>query len=615
MPWRTTKVHDSDRPWITKKLKLLIHKRQNAFTRFGKHSIIYKQLRNKVQSEIRLAKPHYYKHKVSDLEQANAKKWWKQIKILSDQTCHKEWYHQFLDSECPDIEALADKLNDFSVGLTDNFSPLPAPELNLQSVPAEFLVCENEVFTSLSALNISKATGPDQIPNRILKEFAQQLAPVVKDIFNRSVAEGYFPHLLKHSIINPIPKISPPQKIEKDPRPISLTSTLAKIMEGFIRVRLLNQVADNLDPRQYAREGQSTTDVLVYLLQAVHEATDSGNCGARILFTDFTKGFDLIDHNILVLELTNIGVHPVLINWIKSFLYNRRQAVRIGNSFSQWRSPNGGIPQGTKLGVILFNIMTNYLLKDWKLKIKFVDDTTPFEILPRNSMSLLNFPDNDTQYFSESHNMKLNPPKCKQMVINFMHNHNFSLNPIWLGNDVIETVRVYKLLGIILSHNLKWTDHVDYIYKKSSKRLYFIRLLKKSRVECNSIVKIYLVLIRPILEYAVQVWQDIPNFLETKLETIQKRALRIIFAHLTYEQALIEAGIETLAERRYALYLSYILKLKDQNHPLHFLLPRSISVNRPYNLRSATASSSILFRNKSFCKTQRSSNFITFKYL
>ena len=95
--------------------------------------------------------------------------------------------------------------------------------------------------------------------------------------------------------------------------------------------------------------------------------TDSGNCSARILFTDFTKGFDLIDHNILVLQLTNIGIHPVLINWIKSFLYNRRQAVRIGNSLSQWRSPNGGIPQGTKLGVILFNIMTNDLLKDWKL--------------------------------------------------------------------------------------------------------------------------------------------------------------------------------------------------------------------------------------------------------
>ena len=213
------------------------------------------------------------------------------------------------------------------MGLTDNFSPLPAPELNLQSVPAEFLVCEKEVLTSLSALNISKATGPHRIPNRILKEFAQQLAPIIKDIFNRSVAEGYFPHLLKHSIINPIPDISPPQKIEKDPRPISLTSTLAKVMEGFNRVRLLNQVADNLDPRQYAREGHSTTDALVYLLQAVHEATDSGNCGARILFTDFTKGFDLINHNILVLELTNIAVHPVLIKWIKSFLYNRRQAV------------------------------------------------------------------------------------------------------------------------------------------------------------------------------------------------------------------------------------------------------------------------------------------------
>ena len=133
-----------------------------------------------------------------------------------------------------------------------------------------------------------------------------------------------------------------------------MEENIANVMEGFTRSRLIAQIAKNLDPRQYAREGHSTTDALIYLLQAIHEAIDSGNCGARIFFADFSKGFDLIDHNILLEELYHLNAHPVLINWIKAFLTNRKQAVRIGNSLSDWKSPNGGIPQGTKLGIILF---------------------------------------------------------------------------------------------------------------------------------------------------------------------------------------------------------------------------------------------------------------------
>ena len=216
--------------------------------------------------------------------------------------------------------------------------------------------------------------------NKVFKDFAPELAPVIKNIYNRSMKEGYVPELLKCSIVNPVPKVSPPQHIESDLRPISLTCTLAKVMEGFTRSRLIAQIAKNLDPRQYARESHSTTDALIYLLQAIHEAIDSGNCGARIFFADFSKGFDLIDHNILLEELYHLNAHPVLINWIKAFLTNRKQAVRIGNSLSDWKSPNGGIPQGTKLGVILFAAMTNNLLQNWHLRIKFVDDTTALEI-------------------------------------------------------------------------------------------------------------------------------------------------------------------------------------------------------------------------------------------
>ena len=132
------------------------------------------------------------------------------------------------------------------------------------------------------------------------------------------------------------------------------------------------------------------TDALIYMLQAVYEAIDSGDAGARIFFADFSKGFDLIDHNVLMQELVKLEVHPTLVNWIAAFLSNRKQAVQIEDSLSEWKSPKGGIPQGTKLGVILFSIMTNNLLHDWHLRIKFVDDTSALEIIPRNDISLIN---------------------------------------------------------------------------------------------------------------------------------------------------------------------------------------------------------------------------------
>ena len=89
--------------------------------------------------------------------------------------------------------------------------------------------------------------------------------------------------------------------------------------------------------------------------------------------------------------------------------------MRIGNSLTDWKSPREGIPQGMKLGVILFAVMTNNLLRDWHLRIKFVDDTMALEILPGSVISLLNIAVNDIHKFSIEHNMKLNPKKCKEM--------------------------------------------------------------------------------------------------------------------------------------------------------------------------------------------------------
>ena len=176
-------------------------------------------------------------------------------------------------------------------------------------------------------------------------------------------------------------------------------------MEGFTCTRVLSQLNGKMDPRQYARGGHSTTDALLYMLLAIYETVDSGDSAARIFFADFTKGFDLIDHNILITELKNLEVSEIILAWIFAFLVDRRQAVRVGGTLFKGNTLRGGIPQGTKLGVVIFAVMTNSLLVDWHFRTKFVDDTSAVEILPRNSISLLNMAVTSIYNFVVKHNM------------------------------------------------------------------------------------------------------------------------------------------------------------------------------------------------------------------
>ena len=136
------------------------------------------------------------------------------------------------------------------------------------------------------------------------------------------------------------------------------------------------------------------------------------------------------------------------------------------------------MPQGSKLGVILFAVMTNKLLSDWRLRIKYVDDTSALEIIPRNSPSLLNVVASDIHNFAIADNMRLNPTKCKVMHINFLRNSNCLINPIIVGGNVIKSVNSYKILGVIMDNDLKWNSHVDYIIKKACKKLYSLIVLR-----------------------------------------------------------------------------------------------------------------------------------------
>ena len=123
------------------------------------------------------------------------------------------------------------------------------------------------------------------------------------------MVQGYVPVFLKQSEVVPVPKCSPPKVVEQDLRPISLTPHIAKVMEGLTLDSFFMQVCDKLDTHQFALARKSTTHALVFLLQVILEALDQGDTCACIFFTDFSKGFHLVDHNILIQEIELVGMH------------------------------------------------------------------------------------------------------------------------------------------------------------------------------------------------------------------------------------------------------------------------------------------------------------------
>ncbi|CAB3993754.1 Hypothetical predicted protein [Paramuricea clavata] len=383
LPLKRTKVTKCDKPWLTSSIKELIIKRQKALHYYGKNSDAYKLWRNQDQQSIKSARFKYYAQSVEKLKTSNPSRWWKEIKSLGGISSKSCWYNQLLSNDVPNCHDLAEVFNCFLSGLTSHFTTLTREEEQLDfNVPGEYLIDANKVYNELRKIKTNKSPGPDMIPNKILKVFAYELSPVITDIYNSSIIQDVFPMNLKRSIVVPIHKVSLPQSVEDDLRHISLTFQISKVMEGFTLTKLFAQMESKLDTKQFVLPGKSTTHALTYLLHTILSALENTSCSARLFFADFKKGFDLVHHNIIICELKNLGVHPAIVRWIKAFLSNLEQCVRIENSYSSWKKTNGGLPQGTKLGPLLFAVLVNSLLMDWPGRVKFVDDTTVLEIIP-----------------------------------------------------------------------------------------------------------------------------------------------------------------------------------------------------------------------------------------
>ena len=352
----------------------------------------------------------------------------------------------------PDLTVLANTINDTFLAPMKKFAPLdPQVHHATQHVSNPPTVTEHSIYRKLASLYPTKASGPDNISAWLLKENTDILAPVVTDILNCSFSAARLPQSWKHTDITPIPKQTPVRDVNRHLRPISLTSILSKLTEEivvdhFVKPAVLKQI----DPRQFGTvPGSSTTEALASMTHSWIKATDGNGATVRAVLFDFKKAFDLI----LVSKLRVYDIPEAVLSWITDFLTDRKQRVKLSSDcFSEWGAIPAGVPQGTKLGPWLFAIMIN-------------DLDIPVTVSETASKGQESNIQNAVDTFSTRatvNKFELNESKCKELRISFS-TKPASFDPIVINGKDIDVVPKAKVLGLTLSSNLKWNNHVDEI--------------------------------------------------------------------------------------------------------------------------------------------------------
>jgi len=208
--------------------------------------------------------------------------------------------------------------------------------------------------------------------------------------------------------------------------------------------------------------GKSTTHALIDMLHHWNSALDNRK-SVRLLYVDYAKAFDHVDHSTVVRKLINVGVPDILIRSICSFLIDRQQRVKMCDTFSSWVMLSGSMLQGSLLGPLTFIVLVDYLTTGC-MTHKFVDDTIHFQNLStRENPVLLDW--------SSSNYMNVNIKKTKEMIICPSNSNVFS--PLRVADVEIERVDVSKLLGVYINRSLKWDEHVRSIRNKAASRIHF----------------------------------------------------------------------------------------------------------------------------------------------
>lgn len=585
IPHYETTIRPGDKDFMTSDIRKLMRerdrlRREKNITRDPTVVEEYKYFRNMVVSEIRIAEERSKAKRNKEISCCNvtSKRWWR--------LCKESLGSVSVGADSPimdngkiitDNKHKAELFNQFFVDqstLDDSNAHLP-PDLPQSVYNIDQLVVQPEnVYMILSKLDPSKATGPDGLGNRILREAAVPLAQPLSELFNFCLSLGHFPDIWKMANVMPLFKKDDPL-LCNNYRPISLLPCISKVFEKilfnhiFAFLRIHNLI---IKDQSGFMPGDSTVNQLIAICNSLYKCVDQGD-EMLAVFLDLTKAFDKVWHKGLLFKLSKIGIHGKLFDLLESYLSNRKQCVQLCGCTSSSLELKAGVPQGSVLGPLLFLIYINDISDDLKSKTYlFADDTSLFQtIKDGDTRSAANVINRDLDLINKwASKWLISINHRKTIVMLFSRKRSPCVLPeIKLGNTVLSQVEQHKHLGAILAQDLSWSSHIQSVVAKSNKRLGLMKRFKYlwSR---KSLEKCYMSFIRPVIEYGNILYDNCTKEDHDNLENVQLEAARIVTGgkkRTSHDKLYRELGWLTLSVRRLISKLVKFYDIVNDNAP------------------------------------------------